>query len=105
MVEGVGFTPGAVGGDDPSWGLWWGENLIGARDYPVAVQNPLRLVYSPHTYGPSVYMQPYFQDYEFPLNMPNVWDTHFASAAYDTGSAIVIGEMGGFCEAGPGVGT
>ena len=27
MVEGVGFTPGAKGGDGPGMGIWWGENL------------------------------------------------------------------------------
>ena len=29
MVEGVGYTPGASGLDDPSKGIWWGSSLAG----------------------------------------------------------------------------
>lgn len=50
MVEGVGFTPGAPGADDPAEGIWWGGNLFGAQKSPVALSDPTRLVYSPHTY-------------------------------------------------------
>ena len=57
LVEGVGYDPGAPGGDDPGAGFWWGENLVGVRTAPVALSNPLKLVYSPHVYGPSVYQQ------------------------------------------------
>ncbi|KAL1500419.1 hypothetical protein AB1Y20_013076 [Prymnesium parvum] len=95
MVEGVGFKPGAPSGDDAAMGLWWGENLIGAKAHPVRLKNPVKLVYSPHTYGPSVYMQKYFEDAGFPGNMPEVWESHFASAIQSTSQAIVIGEMGG----------
>ena len=37
-----------------------------------------KLVYSPHTYGPSVYMQNYFKDRNFPHNMEQIWSSHFA---------------------------
>ena len=61
MVEGVGYKPGASGMDDPAAGIWWGENLVGARHQPVKLSDMTKLVYSPHTYGPSVYMQGYFK--------------------------------------------
>ena len=48
MIEGVGYSPGAPEGNDPSLGLWWGGNLIGAREAPVELANMRRLVYSPH---------------------------------------------------------
>ena len=94
MVEGVGYTPGAPGADDPGAGYWWGENLVGAKVAPVQLRDQSKLVYSPHVYGPSVYMQKYFNDFNFPNNMPAVWQTHFAFAQ-GLGTPIVIGEIGG----------
>jgi aryl-phospho-beta-D-glucosidase BglC (GH1 family) len=72
MVEGVGYDPGAPGGDDPGAGFWWGENLVGVKVAPVTLSNQEKLVYSPHVYGPSVYQQHYFDDRRFPANMPEV---------------------------------
>lgn len=95
MVEGVGYTPGAPGGDDPGAGFWWGENLVGTRVAPVRLNNQDKLVYSPHVYGPSVYLQSYFKSPFFPNNMPAVWQQHFAFAQEKTGRPIVIGEFGG----------
>ena len=77
-------------------GLWWGGNLIGARDAPVQLSNPRRLIYSPHAYGPGVFQQPYFKDPTFPLNMPAVWEQHWGFVAKQTGQPIVLGEMGGW---------
>ena len=94
-VEGVGYDPGAPGGDDPGAGFWWGENLVGVHVAPVKLQRPNKLVYSPHVYGPSVYMQKYFLERSFPGNMPAVWQQHFAFAQRETGVPIVIGEIGG----------
>ena len=31
MVEGVGYFPGAPGMDSGGAGIWWGENLAGAK--------------------------------------------------------------------------
>ena len=94
-VEGVGYDPGAPGGDDPGAGFWWGENLVGVHVAPVKLQRPNKLVYSPHVYGPSVYMQKYFLERSFPGNMPGIWQQHFAFAQRETGVPIVIGEIGG----------
>ena len=96
MVEGVGYNPGAPGADNPAQGFWWGENLVGIKVAPVALSNQRRLVYSPHSYGPSVYMHNYFKAPDFPNNMESVWESHFGFAQQYTGQAIVIGETGGF---------
>ena len=96
MVEGVGYNPGAPHADDASMGFWWGENLVGIKVAPVMLSDQKRLVYSPHSYGPSVYMHEYFEEENFPHNMDAIWDSHFGFAQHATGQAIVIGEMGGF---------
>ena len=72
---------GAPGLESTSEGVWWGENLYGARASPVRLRDPSRLVLSPHTYGPGVYAQPYFNAPDFPSNLARVWEAHFASAA------------------------
>jgi len=54
-----------------------------------------RLVYSPHTYGPSVYDQAYFEVSNFPSNMPAIWDDHFGFVAGLTGKPCITGEWGG----------
>ena len=96
FVEGVGFTPGARGMDNAADGIWWGENLAGVRGQPVTLLDQTKLVYSPHTYGPSVYEQAYFSDNTFPNNMPAIWEERFDFVRAQTGVPLVIGEMGGF---------
>src|SRR5215472_16183321 len=39
---------------------WWGGNLEGARDFPVRLSQPDKLVYSIHDYGPEIYWQSWF---------------------------------------------
>ncbi len=75
------------------WWAFWGENLMGVRQYPVRLPRG-KVVYSPHVYGPSVYMMDYFKNPDFPRNMPPIWEAHFG---YLTGLnyTIVIGEWGG----------
>ena len=41
-------------------------------------------------------MQDYFKTKDFPKNMPAIWDAHFGFAKDLTGSAVVIGEWGGW---------
>lgn len=95
FVEGVGYTPGAAGADDPGMGIWWGSNLVGARSRPVTLAKQEKLVYAPHVYGPSVYMQSYFRSPVFPNNMPGIWERDFAFAPKQTGRPLVLGEIGG----------
>ena len=95
FVEGVGYSPGAKDMDSGAAGIWWGENLAGAKVAPVRLNDMSKLVYSPHTYGPSVYNQKYFTDNEFPRNMPDIWGPRFAFLV-ERGFAVCVGEMGGF---------
>jgi len=50
-----------------------GGNLFEAAAIPGIPAN--RLVFSPHTYGPSVAVMSYFSDSSYPANMPGIWDT------------------------------
>ena len=96
FVEGVGYAPGSPGMDNGGDGIWWGENLAGVKTQPVELIDPSKLVYSPHTYGPSVYAQTYFKAHDFPNNMPAIWRARFDFVRQLTGAPVVIGEMGGF---------
>jgi endoglucanase len=94
-----GIHVGAPGDGGASAGYFKGENLVGARASPIRLSQPDKLVYAPHTRGPSVVDYPYFHDPVFPENMPSVWRKHFLDAR-DTndGSPVVIGEIGGSIE-------
>jgi endoglucanase len=93
----------------------WGGNLYSAGDNPPAIPKD-RLVYSPHVYGPSVFVGKQFVDNtvsacvglsgdaagdaKCPLIMPSAatlaagWDSQFGYLKAQ-GYAIVIGEWGG----------
>jgi aryl-phospho-beta-D-glucosidase BglC (GH1 family) len=92
----------------------WGENLYEAGDNPPNVPKD-RLVFSPHTYGPSVFPQKHFMDPAQPeceglegdaagdagcniVITPSLletgWEQHFGYLR-DLGYAVVIGEFGG----------
>ena len=47
---------------------------MGAKVASVRLRDQSKLVYSPHVYGPSVYMQHYFNAEGFPSNMPQLWE-------------------------------
>jgi endoglucanase len=74
---------------------WWGGNLEGVKNYPVRLNVPNKLVYSPHEYGPGVYNQPWFSDPTFPNNMPKRWEIGFHYIATQGIAPILIGEFGG----------
>ncbi len=87
-VEGVGnaSTAGVAGGAN------WGQNLYEAGAIPDVPNS--KLVYTPHSYGPSVALMSYFNDPTFPANMPALWDTMFGHLA-GKGYTVVLGEYGG----------
>jgi endoglucanase len=89
FVEGIQQNPSCSAND----GEFWGENLEPLACTPLAIPAD-RLVLSPHTYGPDVFAQPYFNDPAFPANMAAIWDRRFGRFA-DAGHAVVIGEFGG----------
>ena len=67
-----------------------------------------KLIYSPHAYGkirinfvgPDVFYQPYFDSPIFPENLPEEWTKLWGYLPDATGTAIVIGEWGGFLKPG-----
>ena len=104
VVEGVGhcMKEGSDGcdkpsasGQDTSVSTWWGENLQAVDDYPVDLEFPQKVVYSPHSYGPSVYPQPYFEAADFPSNMPPIWDLQWGHLSKTGRAPILLGEWGG----------
>ena len=74
---------------------WWGGNLMGVAEHPVRLNRPDKLVYSPHTYGPGVYPQKWFDDPRFPDNMPEVWDSHWGYVQKQGLAPLILGEFGG----------
>ncbi len=86
IVEGVG----TFNGDS----TWWGGNLLGAGQYPVRLNVPGRLVYSPHEYPASVAWQTWFQDPTYPNNMPARWDKYWGYLSKNNIAPIMIGEFG-----------
>jgi endoglucanase len=86
-VEGVG-NASSNGGFDANWG----GNLFEAAAIPGIPAN--RLVFSPHTYGPSVAVLSYFSAPNYPANMPGIWETLFGHLVAK-GFTVVTGEFGG----------
>jgi endoglucanase len=99
---------------DPALNPNWGENLYEAGDDPPSIPKE-RLVYCPHTYGPSVYVQMQFMDPAQsecegmegdeagdmqcnividPDYISQGWEEHFGYLK-DLGYAISINEWGG----------
>ncbi|MEJ2305586.1 MAG: cellulase family glycosylhydrolase [Anaerolineales bacterium] len=74
---------------------WWGGNLLGARDHPVRLDVPDRLVYSTHVYGPGVYPQPWFWEDSFPDNLPAIWDRYWGYLEGEGIAPVIVGEFGG----------
>jgi endoglucanase len=88
FVEGIQHNPSCSASD----GQFWGENLEPLACTPLTIPAD-RLVLSPHTYGPDVFAQPYFDDPAFPANMAAIWERRFGRFA--AGHAVVPGEFGG----------
>jgi len=86
IVEGVEAT--AAGN------TWWGGNLSNAGAFPVRLNVPGRLVYSPHDYPASVYGQTWFSDPNYPNNLSAVWDKHWGYLFRQGTAPILLGEFG-----------
>ena len=111
FAQGIGNKSEFGDGNNPNWG----ENLYGVRDNPPTMPKE-RLVFSPHTYGPSVSTQDFFADLNAqpecrdlieddfgdakcqivinPAVLEPGWEEHFGYLR-DMGYAICIGEFGG----------
>src|SRR5687768_11259425 len=96
FVEGVDcFGPGGV--TEPSQGAectWWGGNLMGAQNFPVRLNVPNRLVYSPHEYDNGVFQQAWFSDPTFPNNMPALYDRWWGYLHKENIAPVMLGEFG-----------
>lgn len=91
FVEGVQNN---IKGSTLAWGQA-GGSLQGAKDYPVALKNMERLVYSPHVISPGVdFKSPWWVASSFPSNMPALWDAYFGFVPEATGNAVVVGAWG-----------
>lgn len=74
---------------------WWGGNLGYAREFPIRLSNPAKLMYSAHEYGPGVYNQSWFSAKDFPNNLANLWNTHWAYVQQEGMAPLLMGEFGG----------
>lgn len=92
VVEGVEKLRLSNGQDD--W-YWMGGNLRAAAEAPVRLSRPDKLVYSAHDYGPGVFNQGWFQDKEFPANLPAIWDAHWGYLVRQGIAPVLLGEFGG----------
>lgn len=101
FVEGASSSPvcdSIIDGDEVVCG--YGDNLLGVADNPVVLadgsQN--KVVYTPHTYGPSQQSRAEFENADFPNNMPDVWENHWGYIINTTSReapAVILGEWGG----------
>jgi len=79
---------------------WWGGNLRGVRDYPIDLgENQDQLMYSPHDYGPLVYLQPWFYAGFDKASLYNdVWKDNWMFIHEEGIAPLLIGEWGGFMD-------
>lgn len=73
---------------------FWGGNLTGAKNDPVRLDLPDRLVYSVHEYPESVSPQSWFNEPNYPENLPGVWDQHWGYLTKEEIAPVLIGEFG-----------
>lgn len=91
VVEGVDCPSGNQQGSDCGW---WGGNLSKAGEYPVRLDVPNKLVYSPHEYAMSVFHQTYFDDPSFPANLAAKWDGWWGYLVTEDIAPLIVGEFG-----------
>ena len=81
FIQGIADEPGAPSSKSGEY-HFFGENLCGARDHPVRLRDPSKLVLSPHIYGPDSPFIPmeYWSDPTYPSNLPEICERHSAAA-------------------------
>jgi len=96
------FVQGVAGNfdgiEDSNIPMNWGEDLQPEAYQPLNIRTD-KLVLTPHTYGPDVYMKASFGDRSFPANLPADWDALFGR--FYPAHAVVVGEWGGRYGNGP----
>lgn len=78
---------------DNNW-YWWGGNLAGVRNAPINLKVANRVVYSPHDYPSSVNPQPWFNEANYPQNLPALWDRTWGYIQKEGIAPVIIGEFG-----------
>ena len=73
---------------------WDGGNLAGAGTYPVTLNVPNQVVYSPHDYPSTVYNQTWFSAPNYPSNLPPVWNTYWGYIFQNQQAPVLVGEFG-----------
>jgi len=108
MIEGIEIYPKdiAANGDFSSTDSadysfnWWGGNLRGVKDYPIDFGSDAKnaqIVYSPHDYGPAVFMQPWFEGgFTYESLQKDCWNDNWLFIEKDNIAPLLIGEWGGF---------
>lgn len=74
---------------------WWGGNLEGAKQFPVRLSHPDKLVYSVHDYGPEIYVQSWFLTSHLTRSLAQTWRKHWAYLQQDGTAPVLLGEFGG----------
>jgi endoglucanase len=74
---------------------WWGGNLEGARQFPVRLTEPDKLVYSVHDYGPEIYPQRWFISSHLNADLTNTWRQHWEYLQDENIAPVLLGEFGG----------
>jgi endoglucanase len=73
---------------------WWGGNLMGVAQFPVALNVANQLVYSAHDYGPSLFQQPWFNSTTTAASLQAQWTKEFAYIYNANTAPIWVGEFG-----------
>lgn len=90
FVQGINGNYDGI--EDSTIPMNWGESFQQQAYQPLAI--PLdKLVLSPHTYGPDVFVKPTFSDRNYPNNLALDWETLFGQ--HHPRHPVVIGEWGG----------
>ena len=90
FVQGINGNYDGI--EDSSLSMNWGESFQQQAYQPLNIAAD-KLVLSPHTYGPDVYVKSSFSAPDFPNNLPAQWDKLFGQFAGV--HPIVVGEWGG----------
>ncbi|KAI8910258.1 Endocellulase E1 [Gorgonomyces haynaldii] len=73
---------------------WWGGNLMGVANAPVTLNQPNKVVYSVHDYPVEVNNQVWFNDPNFPNNLPGVFDKYWGYILKQNKAPVIVGEFG-----------
>lgn len=97
FVQGIAGDYDGV--EDSSIPMNWGEDFQPQAYQPLSIAAN-KLVLTPHTYGPDVYMKSSFGAPSFPANLPAAWDALFGK--FYPAHPVIVGEWGGKYGTGTG---